>query len=219
MVFAAASLTGPFEQIARDFESVHPDVTVELQFAGSQQLVAQLDQGATADVLVTADDITMRRAVEAAVVEGEPHLVARNQLVVAVAAGNPRGIRSLADLAADGVDVALAAPEVPAGRYSRLALEKAGVAVKPRTEEPSVKAVLTKVELGEAHAGVVYVSDLHGRDRLDAVPIPDEHNVEARYLAATTAAAQNPRIANDFIRHLNEGRGQAALERAGFRRA
>lgn len=161
-VFAAASLA----------DALPRTDGVRYSFAGSQQLAAQLGQGAEADVLITADERTIRA------VTADYRAVATTTLAIAVAQGNPKGIASLADLAR--VTVVLADPSVPIGRYSADALQKAGVTVQPRSLELDVEAAVQKVAIGEADATIAYAATR----RAELIAIPPEHNVVARYYAA-----------------------------------
>jgi molybdate transport system substrate-binding protein len=153
-VFAASSLTNVFTEFGQAYESATGDA-VTFSFAGSQDLVNQVQQGAPADVIATADTDTMDRV--AGELADDYTVFARNTLVIVVPPGNPKHVRGLADLA--DLDVILADPSVPAGRYAAQALDDAGVSVKPKSLELEVRSVLTKVELGEADAGIVYATD------------------------------------------------------------
>jgi molybdate transport system substrate-binding protein len=155
----------------------------------------------------------------AGAVAGEPVTFATNRLEIAVEAGNPKGIDGLGDLARGDLKVVLAAEEVPAGRYAREALDAAGVAVTPASLETDVRAVLSKVALGEADAGIVYASDVVAAgDSVAGVEIPDEHNVIASYPAATVATAPNARAANAFVSYLMTEQARAMLQDHGFSR-
>ncbi|MEZ6013983.1 MAG: molybdate ABC transporter substrate-binding protein [Planctomycetota bacterium] len=190
-VFAAASLTAPFEALAAAFEAVRPGVDVRLSFAGTPQLVLQLREGAAADVFASADEIHMARVVESGRTAAPPRVFATNRLAIAVALGNPRGVQGLADLARADLVVALCGPEVPAGRYARAALERAGVAARSVSDEPSVSALISKVRLGEVDAGIVYVTDVAtARASVSAVEIQSDANVVARYPIAPLRAGQ-----------------------------
>jgi molybdate transport system substrate-binding protein len=213
-VFAAASLTDAFTQLGEDFTAAHPGVTVTFNFAGSNDLVTQLHQGAPADVLATADTKSMDAAGDLA---GAPQAFAGNQLAIAVAPGNPEGITGLPDLAREDLKVVLAAPEVPAGKYAEEILAKAGVMVKPVSLEVSVKGVVTKVSLGEADAGIVYATDIAGaQDKLDAVVIPDDQNVIAAYPITALAASEHPDDAQAFVDLVLSAQGQKVLADTGF---
>lgn len=217
LVFAAASLTDAFTEIGEIVERQHPQVTVTFNLAGSQQLATQIIEGAPADVFASADRAQMAAVVDAGGVAGTPLAFARNRLAIAVEEGNPSNVSSLRDLQRDDVTVVLAAEEVPAGRYTRDALDRAGVTLSPVPLETDVRAVLTKVALGEVDAGVVYSSDLAGAEgAVDGVAIPDEHNVTATYLIATLASSGNPAAARAFVDVVRSDAGRTALERAGF---
>lgn len=208
VVFAASSLTDVFDRLESEFESTHPDIDVVVTTGGSSSLVAQLLDGAPVDVLATADRDTMDRAV--ADVSGDPIDFARNGLVIAVERGNPLGITDVDDLAAGPV-VVLAAPEVPAGSYASEALLCVGVDIEPASYEQNVRSVAAKVALGEADAGLVYRTDID--DRLDAVELPADCQVEADYpiLAVTDADATE-----SFMTFVTGTAGDAALVDAGF---
>ena len=157
-VFAAASLTESFGELGRVYEQAHPGADVTFSFAGSQSLVAQVQQGAPADVVATADTATLDAV--AGELAAPARVLARNRLAIVTERGNPLGLRTLADLARPGVTLVLAGPAVPAGKAARVALQAAGVQVAPVSEEPDVKAVVQRVALGEADAGIAYVTDV-----------------------------------------------------------
>jgi molybdate transport system substrate-binding protein len=212
VVFAASSLTDVFDEIEVDFEAAHPGVDVVTSYGGSSSLVAQLEGGAPADVLATANPEQMSLAVRELAIGDEPVVFARNELVIAVESGNPLGVRSIDDLAGVPI-VVLAAPEVPAGAYARQVLDCAGVVVEPASLETSVRSVATKVSLGEADAGLVYRTDID--DRLTAVEIGAECNVSAEY---PIVALDDGAIASEFVEFVLGPVGVEVLERAGFER-
>lgn len=217
LVFAAASLAAPFQAIAAEFEQAHAGSRLELNFEGTPQLVMKVQQGAPADVFASADEPNMRKVVQTGKVPGTPREFARNRLAIVVARDNPKGVRGLADLARDDLRVVLCGPEVPAGKYARQALAKAMVAVRSRSDEPNVKAVVGKVRFGEVDAGVVYVTDIaSGGDRVDAVLIPDEHNVIASYPIAVLSTGANRALGEAFVAFVLGDAGRQALQRAGF---
>jgi len=214
-VFAAASLSDPFKAMAKPFASTHDNFSVTFNFAGSQQLVAQLQQGAKADALATADEATMS-SVPARDRSGVPVVFARNRLVIAVGHGDPKHVQTLADLARPDLKVVLAAPAVPAGKYANQALAKAGVKVSPVSLEDNVEAVVTKVGLGEADAGIVYVTDATAARNVDALQIPDAYNVVAEYPAVGVSAGSQRSGGRQFVDFLRSPNGQAILRRFGF---
>ncbi|MDP8970273.1 MAG: molybdate ABC transporter substrate-binding protein [Actinomycetota bacterium] len=216
-VFAASSLTAVLEDVAAAFEAIHRDTDVTFNFAGSQQLAGQIVDGAPADVFAPASPRHMQVVADAGLVAAAPRVFASNLLQVAVEPGNPLGIRRLADLARPDVKVVLAAEEVPAGQYARQALKAAGVHVQPVSLETEVKGVLSKVALGEADAGIVYVTDViaAGGD-VEGVSIPEEFNVAARYPIAVLRTAPNRTGAEAFVGFIMSPRGQAILGEQGF---
>ncbi|HYL08936.1 MAG TPA: molybdate ABC transporter substrate-binding protein [Candidatus Udaeobacter sp.] len=213
-IFAAASLQPPFDKVARQ-----TGVDATFNYAGTQTLTAQLTQGAQADVFASADTAHMKTVQDAGLLDGTSQIFAHNRLEIAVAKGNPKHIQSLADLARSGLVVVLADPSVPAGKYAEQALAKAGVKVSPASLELQVTAVLNKVALGEADAGIVYVSDVVTSGKVDGVPIPDNQNVIADYPVAVLAGAQDKPAARAFIGFLLTPKGQTILEQAGFQGA
>lgn len=214
-VFAAASLTIPFAAVARAFEQEHADSKVELNCAGTPQLVLQIREGAAADVFASADQRNMHKVVAAGAVLGSPVEFARNQLTIVVKAGNPRHLRGLADLARSDLKVALCGATVPAGEYARQALQKANVAVQSVSDEPSVKALVSKVLLGEIDAGVVYVTDARVQG-VTAVPIASQHNVVASYPIAVLSVGGNPDGGRQFVAFVRSAVGRAILADNGF---
>ena len=214
-VYAAASLQPPFDKIAIAVEASY-NIKPTFNYAGSQTLTAQLTQGAQADVFASADTAHMKALQDAGLVVGTPKVFAHNRLEIAVEQGNPKGIHSLSDLSRTGVVVVLADPSVPAGKYAQQALAKAGVAVHPASLEAQVTAVLSKVALGEADAGIVYASDVTTATKVDGVAIPDSQNVVADYPIATLKNAQNRGTANSFVDFVASDQGQAILKQAGF---
>lgn len=211
-VFAASSLKPAFDKIGRGLGNV--DVT--FTYAGTQTLASQLQQGAPADVFASADLMRMNQVEDAGLISGSPRTFAHNRLEIAVARGNPKGIHSLADMARSGLVVVMADPSVPAGEYAQKALAKAEVTLHPASLEQQVTGVLTKVRLGEADAGIVYVSDVVSSGQVDGVPIPDEQNVVADYPVAILQGAQNKAGAIRFVDLLLSPEGQAILKSAGF---
>jgi molybdate transport system substrate-binding protein len=218
IVFAAASLQPGFDKIGARLKS-QDNITTTFNYAGTQTLTSQLTQGAQADVFASADTAHMTTAQSAGLIAGTPQVFAHNRLEIAIEKGNPKGIHSLADLGRAGLTVVLADPSVPAGKYAQQALAKAGVTVHPASLEPQVTGVLSKVALGEADAGIVYVSDIVTSGKVDGVSIPDSQNVVADYPIATLSGAQNKTGADTFIKYVLSAPGQAILAGAGFERA
>jgi molybdate transport system substrate-binding protein len=217
VVHAAASLTDAFSDIRQAFNAEHPDVPVTYNFAGSQRLAQQLTQGAPGDVFASADQRQMDVVADAGLLAGEPQPFIANVLQIAVEPGNPLDIRALVDLARPDVTVVLAAEEVPAGQYTKQALDGAGVQVQPASLENDVRAVLQRVSLGEADAGIVYASDVASADgEVDGVAIPEDHNVPATYPIATLADAPNAEAAEAFVEFVLSDEGQAILVGHGF---
>ena len=214
-VFAAASLTAPFGEIERAFEVANPGFDVRLQLDGSQNLAFQIQQGAKADVFASADEANMRKVTAKGLVEGEPIVFATNGLAIAVAKGNPKGVRGIADLARQDLRVAICGKSVPIGGYARAALAKAQVDVSSVSDETSVKALVSKVRLREIDAAIAYVTDIFGDD-LEAVVIAPEHNVRAAYPIATLVAAPQRVGANAFVAFVVGEEGRAILLRHGF---
>ncbi|MFI0923458.1 molybdate ABC transporter substrate-binding protein [Streptomyces sp. NPDC021012] len=215
-VLAAASLTDVFKTAGAAYEKSHPGTKLTFSFAGSQELVAQVSQGSPADVLVTADTKSMDK-VKADT--SAPTVIARNRLVIATGKGNPFKVDELKDLADTKLKVVLAAPEVPAGKYSKKVLDAQKITVKPVSQEPNVRAVLSKVELGEADAGLVYKTDAESaKDKVDAVEIPDAQNAIAQYPAATLKESKNSEAAAAFVAWLSSPEGQKILQDAGFQK-
>ncbi|QGV77432.1 molybdate ABC transporter substrate-binding protein [Streptomyces ficellus] len=215
-VLAAASLTDVFKTAGAAYEKSHPGTKITFSFAGSQELVAQVTQGSPADALVTADTKSMDKV---RADTGTPTVIAKNRLVVATGEGNPHKVDDLKDLAGPELKVVLAAPEVPAGKYSRQILDARKITVEPVSLEPNVRAVLSKVELGEADAGLVYRTDAESaEDKVDAVEIPDAQNAVAQYPAATLKGSKNAEAAAAFVAWLSSPEGQKILQDAGFQK-
>ena len=246
-VFAAASLTEAFTDIAAAFEEANPDVSVALNFSGSQRLRVQLEHGAKADVFASANEYQMALAKVSGVLAGDAVDFASNTMVVIVF--NPGGddsthsdatsragsaavsgpvVQSLEDLARNGIKLALAQPEVPAGTYARNAIETLArdpgfgpewlsrVTDNIVTLEPNVRNVLQKVSLGEVDAGVVYASDVLVASNLAVIPVPDDASVVAKYPIVPLKNSSQPAVAEEFIRFVRSAEGQAILRRHGF---
>lgn len=215
-VLAAASLTEAFTEIGRAFEVANPDTRVRFSFGASSTLATQANQGAPADLFASADEANMEKVTDVGNAI-QPTTFARNRLAVLVGRGNPRGISALGDLAPSDVTFVLCALEVPCGRFGQEALDRAGVTARPKSYEENVKAVVTKVTLGEADAGIVYVTDAKAAgDNAQAVDIPDEHNVSAIYPIGLLEQAPEPDVAGAFKAFVLSAAGQAIMAKYGF---
>jgi molybdate transport system substrate-binding protein len=211
-VFAAASLTAAFTELGQQYTSANGGTKVTFNFAGSQALATQIQQAAPADVFASADLTNMDKVKD---LVGTPQNFASNLLQIVVEKGNPKGVKTLDDLANPDLKVVLAAPDVPAGKYAAEALNTAKVTVKPVSEEDNVKAVVTKVSLGEADAGIVYVTDVTaGGDKVEGVDIPKDQNVTATYPIATVEAGKDK--AQAFLDLVLSDQGQQVLKQYGF---
>lgn len=219
VVFAATTLGDALEELA-DVFAAEGGARVLLNLAGSQTLAAQVVAGAPADLLITADAVQMDVVANAGLVSGEPTVVATNALTIVVEAGNPRGVTGLVDLARGDLIVVLPAEEVPAGRYAREVLARAGVRVSPASLEQSVRAALGKVAQGEADAAIVFVSDvtaaLRSGARIEGVAIPAAENVVAVHPMALVRGGAAPDAARAFAELLVSERGRAVLDAYGF---
>ncbi len=216
-VFAAASLTAAFTEIGDGFMVVYPDMNVKLNFAASSELVTQIGEGAPADVFASADITNMTKLTDAGNNATEPVIFANNVLQIIVGPGNPKGIVKVADLANPDLIVVTCAPEVPCGKYAATLFENAAVTVTPKSLEENVKAVVTKVTLGEADAGIVYSTDVTAAG-VDAagVAIPADINVLAEYPVAVIKNALNPDSAQAFVGFVVSDAGQKILASYGF---
>lgn len=227
VVFAAASLTQAFTAIGRQFEAANPQVTIRFNFAGSQTLRTQIEEGAPADVFASASGRDMERLVAGGLVAAPaPQVFVSNRLVVILPANNPARLTTLADLAQPGVKLVLAAENVPAGSYARQALANLNSALGDDfavrvlanvvSNEDNVRQVVAKVQLGEADAGVVYASDTVAAPDLPTLAIPPAFNVVARYPIAPLAASAQAELAQAFVAYVLSEPGQAILQQWGF---
>ena len=216
-VFAAASLTSAYTEIGDAFTTVNPEATVTLSYASSSELVTQITEGAPADVYASADEANMTKLTDADGNGGEPVVFATNSLQIIVEPGNPRGITGVADLAGADVIYVTCAPEVPIGKYAAEVFAAAGVTVTPASLEENVKGIVTKVTLGEADAGIVYVTDvIAAGDEAAGVDIPADINVIATFPVVVTTDAPNPDVAQAFVDFVVGEQGQAILSSHGF---
>ncbi|HEX5089957.1 MAG TPA: molybdate ABC transporter substrate-binding protein [Nocardioides sp.] len=216
-VFAAASLTKTFTEIGQEFESDHDGVEVEFSFGGSSDLVAQIQQGAPADVFASADQANMEKLTADDLQAGDPVDFASNTLEIATPPGNPAGVTSFADLGKDGVNVVVCAPEVPCGAAAVKAEAATGVTINPVSEEQSVTDVLAKVSSGEADAGLVYVTDVTGAgDSVEGVTFPESSDIVNTYPIVALDDSENADLAQEFIDLVTGDTGQSILDAAGF---
>ena len=226
-VLAAASLSGAFDELGKAFESAHPGVKYRGSYAGTQELLAQMESGAQADVFASASEEHMAAAVLKKLVR-EPKPFASNRVCVAIAPHIP-SIASIRNLAHPGLKLVVAVDKSPIGKYTRKVWRRIsddkdlgpavakGIKANVRSEETDVKLVLNRVEMGEADAGFVYKSDaLQAGTKIQVLEIPDRLNVAASYPVAACANAANPDLAAQFIALLLSPEGQAILKRSGF---
>jgi len=216
-VFAAASLTESFTTIGKDFESANPGTKVTFNFAGSSALATQINQGAPADVFASASPKTLATVTDAANGDGTATTFVKNQLVIAVAKGNPKGIKALADLTKPGLKVALCAEQVPCGAAATKALAAAKVKLTPVTLEQDVKGALSKVKLGEVDAALVYRTDAKAAATdVDGVEFPESASAINDYPIIVLKNAPNKAGAQAFIAYVQSDKGKAVLTAAGF---
>jgi molybdate transport system substrate-binding protein len=228
-VFAAASLTDAFNEIGDKFKQQNPGVTFDFNYAGSQQLRTQLEQGATADVFASANTKEMNNAIQSdLVVSGTQKTFVRNRLAVIVHKDNPGGINELKDLAKPDLKIILAAPGVPVGGYALTSLDKMNadfgalfaqtVLSNVVSYEDNVKQVVAKIQLGEGDAGIVYSSDVtpDAAAKVTKIDIPDKYNVLATYPIALLKAAPQADLAAKFMAYVLSADGQAVLQKWGF---
>lgn len=217
LVSAAASLTDAFSEIEAVYEETHADVDVVLNFAGSSTLREQILEGAPVDVFAPANHATMDEIVQTDMHLGDPVVFATNLLQIAVAAGNPAGVTGLGDFADQGLLIGLCAPDVPCGDFARQILANAGIVAAIDTNEPDVRALLTKIEVGELDAGIVYATDILAVEgSVEGIDIPEALSVVAEYPIAVMADAPNPDGAAAFVDFVLSDEGRAVLDDYGF---
>lgn len=228
-VFAAASLTASFTDIGKAFEAANPGSKVTFNFAGSQALRTQIEQGAQADVFASADTNNMNPLQKQGLVVGDTPIFTRNRLVVIAPKDNPTGLKTLKDLAKTGLKLDIADTSVPVGNYTLQVLDKLSadvtygadfktqVLARVVSKENDVKQVVSKVSLGEADAGVVYTTDAQvAMNKLMTIEIPDQFNVIAVYPIAIVKGSNNTTLAQKFIDYVLAADGQAVLKKYGF---
>jgi molybdate transport system substrate-binding protein len=215
-VFAAASLTGTFTQLGKQFESAHPGDTVKFSFGPSSGLATQITSGAPADVFASAAPGNMQDVVSAGDASN-PQDFAKNTMEVAVPPNNPAKVKSVNDLAKKSVKVALCQPQVPCGVVAAEVFKNVGITVKPVTLQPDVKSVLTQVETGNVDAGMVYVTDVMvAGSKVKGVTIPANDNASTLYPIATVTSSKEKSIADAFVAYVLSPAGQSVLTAAGF---
>lgn len=217
LVFAAASLTDAFAEMEVSFEADNPDVDVQLNLAGSSSLREQILEGAPADVFASANQSNMDQVIEAGEVDGDAPVFVENLLQIAVPAGNPAGIAGLEDFAREDLLIGLCAEGVPCGDFAREVLANAGVEAAVDTNEPDVRALLTKIGADELDAGIVYVTDVAAAgDLVEGIDIAEDVNVVASYPIAPLAGAPNPAAAAAFVDFALSDEGRSILQSYGF---
>ena len=215
-VFAAASLTEAFDTLAAQFEAEHPNADVVLSYGGSAALAQQVLEGAPVDVFASAAESPMRTVGHAGLAV-DPVVFATNTLELAVPVGNPAGVVGLDDLADPDLRIALCDPSVPCGAASEKLLAQEGVTAAPDTLESDVKAVLTKVSLGEVDAALVYRTDVQSAgDEVEGIEVPGAASVVNRYPIASLAEAADAETAADFVAFVTGAAGRQVLAEAGF---
>lgn len=228
-VFAASSLTDAFNELKTGFQAANPGATVTYNFAGSPALVTQLTQGASADVFASADQPNMDNAIKGGVISGTPQTFAKNKLVIILPKDNKASLQTPKDLAKPGIKFVTAQDSVPVGNYTQQVLDnysklpdygadfKANVNKNVVSKEDNVKAIVQKVQLGEADAGIVYTTDAQAAaDKLMMIPIADAQNVIATYPIAVVKGGKQAALGQKFIDYLMSPAGQAVMKKWGF---
>ena len=216
-VFAASSLTGTFTQLGKDFEAANPGVTVKFNFSGSDTLAASIVSGAPADVFAAASTTTMATVTKAGDGTGTPTVFVKNQLEIAVPPGDPKGIKTLADLTKPGIKVALCATTVPCGSAAVKAEAAGNIKITPVTLETDVKSALTKVELGEVDAAIVYQTDVKAAGgKVDGVDFAESAKAINTYPIDVLKGAPNATAAQAFVAFVLSAHGRDVLSAAGF---
>ena len=217
VVFAAASLTESFTKLGKDFEAANPEAKVTFNFAGSSALAQQINQGAPADVFASAAPKNMADVTSTGAITDKPVTFVTNTLEIVVPAGNPAKVKGLADFAKPDLKIALCAEQVPCGAAAEKVLDAAGVTAAPDTLEQDVKAVLSKVSLGEVDAALVYRTDVRAAgDKVEGIEFPESDKAVNEYPIAACAKAPNAAGAKAFVEFVLSDRGRAVLTEAGF---
>jgi molybdate transport system substrate-binding protein len=227
-IYAAASLKSVLAKVEEAYEAANPGTTITISTDSSTALETKIEQGAPADVFLSADISNPLKLVDGGFAAGRPTVFAANRLTVIVPKGNPAGIQSPVDLAKPGVKIIAAGANVPITRYAtQLVAKLATVAGYPSgfeaayasnvvSQEDNVAGIVGKIELGEGDAGIVYVTDATGKDKVETIPVPDDANVLATYGGIVVEASPNQRDADAFLDWLAGPEGQAVLAEFGF---
>ena len=216
-VLAAASLTASFNKIKDDFQQAHPGVTVKITYDGSSTLVQQITNGAAADVFASADTANMDKVTKAGLNDGTPQLFARNKLEIAVPPSNPKNIASFADLAKPGTIVVVCADAVPCGAAALKVEQATGVTITPASKETAVTGVLSKVESGDADAGLVYLTDVNSAgSKVKGIPFPEADKAINDYPITVLKNSQQSALAKEFVDFVRGDTGKKELGAVGF---
>ncbi|MEV6773568.1 molybdate ABC transporter substrate-binding protein [Nocardia sp. NPDC051030] len=216
-VFAAASLTETFTMLGKQFEAAHPGVKVVYSFGASSALAEQIKQGAPADVFASAAPKNMQQVVDAGDITGSPATFVHNRLEIAVPKGNPGHVTGLADFGKAEPKIALCAEQVPCGAAAKTVFETAGITPQPDTREQDVKAVLTKVTLGEVDAALVYKTDVKAAgDKVEGIEFPESAKAVNDYPIAPLAKAPNAAAATAFVDFIKSDQAKTVFTQAGF---
>lgn len=216
-VSAAASLTDVFGELETRFEGDNPGVDVITNFGSSADLSSQIVNGAPADVFASANPAQMKKVTDAGLAAGDPQIFVTNQLQIAVAPGNPKGIARFADLNQPGLTLVVCAPQVPCGAATEMVEKSTGATLAPASEEPDVRSVLSKVTSGNADAGLVYVTDvLSAGGEVDGVDFPESETAVNEYPIVALENASQPDLAGMFVELVRSADGKKVLEAAGF---
>jgi len=220
-VFAASSLTETFTDLGHKFEAAHSGVTVTFNFGSSATLATQINEGAPADVFAAASPTTMKTVTDAGNGEGTPVTFVRNKLEIAVPSGNPGKVEGLDDFAKDDLDIALCDVSVPCGAAAEKAFTAAGVTPKPDTRETDVKATLTKVQLGEVDAALVYQTDVEAANKanpnqVEGINFPEADQAINEYQIVALKDSDSSDLAADWVDYVSSPEAQDVLTAAGF---
>lgn len=216
VVFGAASLTDVLQAAEEQFEQDNPGIDVVLNLGGSNALREQIRSGADADLFIPADPEIMAEAIAAGDVDGPETAIARNELAIAVPAGNPADVQSLSDFARPELLLGICASAVPCGQLARAAFATSDIDPSLDTEEPDVRSLLAKVAGGELDAGVVYISDVAADPRVELVALKAWEQQSTTYVIAPTSGATNAAAAKRFVDFLQQGEGRSIIQQFGF---